>query len=167
MWHYKFRKDFKKFMEHATKLSEAFQLVDNGPQKKPQTSRKRNGGGSWHNRYKQRENTNSSKTFLARMMIMKTIKKMTWERTRHKYSSLLLTKISVSAIFNVVLKASPVNEKREPLQKFKDERAPSGPSKSTRSQTRKIEMIDTESYGDQIVSRITTLRPKDISSVKV
>lgn len=58
--HYDLRKDFKTFMENAIKLSETFQLVNNGPPSRPKKKERFRRGGNRHKKDYDKDSFNKS-----------------------------------------------------------------------------------------------------------
>lgn len=152
-------------MEQAIKLSVAFQLVNNGPPKKSQTPRKRNDGGTRRNR-----NGNGKDSKAQNKTLDKDFGNDEDKDSKKNEAPVCLYPAHKAKGIRYYLsncRACPEREKKELLQKFKDERAASGPSRSARSQTRKTESCDKEGSENKTVLRVATLNPKDSSSFEV
>lgn len=119
--HHDLRKDFKGFMAHAIKLSEAFQLVDNGAPSQKNNQRKKKGKPEMED-----EDDDGKRD----------------KGKANKKAPVCLWPAHKSKGYRHYLKdctACPEDEKKDLLKALAEEKAASGPARGTRSQTKKDE----------------------------
>lgn len=85
----------------------------------------------------------------------------------HQYALILHTKISVYAIFYVIVRPVQTTKRNKIFRSSKGEQAAAGPSKSTRSRTWNIEKVDNEGSIDRTILSVTTLGHMDGASFEV
>lgn len=145
------KKDFTGFMDHAIKLAEAFQLVDNGKPKGNKDDDRDNGGKkkSGKNRGPKKDQSDDD------------------DKSNDKKTPLCLHPPCRKKGLRHYMRdctATSSEEKKALLKALAEEKAKTGPSKSTRSQTRQQSPPDKDSSSTKTTGRLNRKVKLDLSN---